>query len=355
MGSLGGVTSDIPGSIDDIDAAWLAGATGWSVDSLRATQIGAGVGVSSALYRLDLDGTGCPATAVVKLPALAEEAVFTSTILEMYIREVRFFERAAADAPVRVPECYHAAVDPDTSRFAVMMEDLGGLRAVDQTAGMAAADAERAVDALARWHARWWGRGDEMVEAGVGLPIDHPIYPAVLPAVFDEGWAKVSGAMELEPEIVELAARWVDRLPRMIADLNEGPNAFIHGDFRADNLLFDPAGSPAVLDFQLVGSAAAAYDLAYFVTSSLDAAVAGACERALFDRWRAGLQSMGAAGADMASVERQYRVAALWCLAYPVIASRGMDLDDPRQHALIELMNSRLVRAARDLDLAGLY
>ena len=52
-------------------------------------------------------------------------------------------------------------------------------------------------------------------------------------------------------------------------------------------------------------------------------------------------------------MERQYRVTALWCLAYPVITSRGMDLDDPRQRALIELMNSRFVRAA--FDLAGLY
>ena len=349
------MTPEIPGSIDDVDAAWLAGATGWSVDSLQADRIGAGVGVSSALYRLEMDGSGCPATAVVKLPALAEEAVFTSTVLEMYIREVRFFERAAADAPVRVPECHWAAVDAETSRFAVVMEDLGGLRAVDQTAGMAAADAERAVDALARWHARWWGRGDEMVESGVGLSIDHPIYPAVLPPVFDEGWAKVSAALELEPEVVELASRWTERLPRMIADLNEGPNAFVHGDFRADNLLFGPDGSPAVLDFQLVGSAAAAYDLAYFVTSSLDAAVAGACERALFDRWRAGLEAAGAPVADAGLMERQYRVTALWCLAYPVIASRGMDLDDPRQRALIELMNSRFVRAARDLDLAELY
>ena len=49
--------------------------------------------------------------------------MFTSTILEVYIHEVRFFERVAADAPVRVPECYHAAVDLETSRFVVVMEE----------------------------------------------------------------------------------------------------------------------------------------------------------------------------------------------------------------------------------------
>jgi len=43
--------------------------------------------------------------------------VFTLTILEVCIREVRFFERVSADVPVRVPECHHAVVNPETSRF----------------------------------------------------------------------------------------------------------------------------------------------------------------------------------------------------------------------------------------------
>lgn len=73
--------------------------------------------------------------------------MFTLTILEMCIREVRFFERVSADVPVRVPECHHAVVNPETSRF-VVVEGLGGLRAMDQTEGMAAANTEQAVDAL---------------------------------------------------------------------------------------------------------------------------------------------------------------------------------------------------------------
>lgn len=345
----------IPGSISDVDAGWLAAATGWPVDSIEVTRIGAGIGVSSALYRARLCGSGCPGTVVIKLPALAEEAVFTSTILEMYIREVAFFEHVAAEAPVRVPACHHAAVDPETSRFVVVMEDLGALRAVDQITGMTPGDAERAVDALARWHAHFWGRGDEMVSAGIGLGISHDIYPAILPAVFDEGWAKVSAAMVLEPEITELASRWTGLLPRMIADLSQGPATFIHGDFRADNMFFDAAGSPVLLDFQLVGSASAAYDLAYFVTMSLAADVAGVHEQALIERWRAGLRIGGVAEEALQNMEYHYRVAALWCLAYPVIACRGMDFDDPRQYSLLELMNSRFVRAARHLGLTDLY
>ena len=84
--------------------------------------------------------------------------MFTSTILRMYLREAAFFDELAASAPVRVPACHHSTIDPETSEFVLVMEDLGALRVVDQVKGMEIADAERAVDGLAAWHATWWGQ-----------------------------------------------------------------------------------------------------------------------------------------------------------------------------------------------------
>ncbi len=189
----------LPAGIDDIDTAWLAEATGFDLTGSRTEQIGVGVGVSSAVYRVHLEGDDCPETVVVKLPALADEAVFTSTVLRMYIREVRFFERLAARSPIRVPRCLHAEVDPETSRFVVVMEDLGGCRAVDQIEGMTPDDAARAVDELAAWHATFWGEADTLVDEGVAVSLGDPVYPAILPTVFTEGWDKVTAGLELPP------------------------------------------------------------------------------------------------------------------------------------------------------------
>lgn len=83
----------IPVEIGDVSAAWLKSELGWDVDSMDVQQIGAGIGVSSALYRLKLHGANCPSSVVVKLPALDEAAVFTSTMLRMYIREANFLVR----------------------------------------------------------------------------------------------------------------------------------------------------------------------------------------------------------------------------------------------------------------------
>ena len=344
----------IPASIDDVTPDWLAEATGFGVTAASPTQIGVGIGVSSAVYRVALEGDECPASVVVKLPALDPAAVFTSTVIRMYIREVRFFHELAAESPIRIPIAFHAAVDEDTSGFVVVMEDLGGMRPVDQLEGMALPDAERAVDGLAAWHAQWWGKADALAAEGTTISLGDPIYPAILPLVWDEGWAKVTAEMTVSDEVRHVGERFKDAIPRLLTELSVGPNTLAHGDYRADNIFFAPDGSPVLLDFQLIGTGTGAYDLAYFVTQSLAPEVAGKHEQALFDRWRGGLVAAGVPEGDLAGMWDDYRKAALFCLIYPVVASRGMDLADRRQYELLECMSTRMARALDQLDLADL-
>ena len=102
--------------------------------------------------------------------------------------------------------------------------------------------------------------------------------------------------------------------------------------------MFCDDGSVAAFDFQLIGTGSGSYDLAYFVTQSLEPNLASAQERALFERWTAGLTAGGVPEGDLGRLWEDYRKAALFCLVYPIVASRGMDLDDPRQRGLVECM-----------------
>lgn len=345
----------IPATIDEVTAAWLAEVTGLAVEAVGIERIGMGIGVSSALYRAHLDtGDGLPTSVVIKLPALDEAAVFTSTVLSMYRREVTFFNELAAMAPIRVPRCHHAAVDAN-SRFVVVMEDLGEHRVVDQLEGMSLADAEAAIDGLARWHAAWWGRADALAEAGATLSLADAIYPAVVPMVFDEGWDKIVAAgIPIPPAIAAVRPRFNAAIEHLLADLAQAPTTMIHGDFRADNLVFDAAGAVAAFDFQLIGTGSGSYDLAYFVTQSLEVELAASAERSLFERWTQGLVAGGVPEVDLDRLWEDYRKAALFCLVYPIVASRGMDLGDGRQRGLVECMLRRFDRAVGQLSLAEL-
>jgi len=351
---MGADIGRIPTTVDEITPGWLAAATGLPVEGADIERIGVGIGVSSALYRVHLRGDGCPPTVVVKLPALDEAAVFTSTMLRMYLREAGFFGELAEEAPIRVPACLHVSVDADTSHFVLVMEDLGLLRHVDQVVGMSVSDAERAVEGLAAWHATWWGRAELLADRGLTVSLGDEIYKAVLPIVFAEGLEKLGAELEIPPAISAVAARWLGAMPGLLDTLATAPTTMIHGDYRADNLFFEPGGNVAAVDFQLIGTGRGAYDLAYFVTQSLDPADASQHEQALFDRWISALGAAGVPPADLEGRWEDYRIAALFCLVYPVVAWRGMDAADARQMSLATTMLQRFDRAVGELDLAAL-
>lgn len=344
--------ASIPDTIDDITPAWLRDVAGLPCEGADVTQIGVGIGVSSALYRVALRGDDCPSSVIVKLPALDEAAVFTSTMLRMYIREVAFFERLAGEVPVRVPAMHHGEVDAATSKFVVVMEDMVGMRIVDQLDGMTIEDTEVAVDALAAWHATWWRRAGHLADEGVAVSLGDPVYPAVLPIVFAEGWEELATEVDIAPAMAAIGPRWSAAMPQLLQDLSGEPATLCHGDYRADNIMFDQDGSPVLIDFQLTGTGSGAYDLAYFITQSLEADVARAHERRLFERYVDGLRAGGVPDDDLGDeLWLSYRKAALFCLVYPVVASRGMDLSNPRQLGLVECMLSRFTRAAEQLEL----
>jgi aminoglycoside phosphotransferase (APT) family kinase protein len=343
-----------PATIDDVTAAWVAEATGLAVTDISTELIGVGIGVSSAVYRLTLTGTDVPDTLVLKLPALDEAAVFTSSMLRLYYREVKFFDELASESPIKVPRGYGGGCNDDGTGYYLFMEDMGGHRIVDQLEGMEIADAEEAVDELAKWHAQFWGKAEHHVETGAAVSIADDVYRAVLPLVFAEGWDKVQAEMDVHPTIADVASRWLPKLDEMLDKLSTPPTTVLHGDYRADNIFFDSDGKVVLLDFQITGLGTASSDLAYFITQSLLPEVAAANEQALFDRYIAGLIAAGVPEAETGRLWEDYRVAALFCLVYPIVASRGMDLTDPRQYELINIMNQRCARAVDDLDLRDL-
>ena len=346
----------IPASIEDVTAQWMSAATGWNVTAVRNEIIGVGVGVSSAVYRSHLTGSGCPKSVIVKLPALDPNAVFTSAVLRMYIREVKFFKTLAKEVPFRVSQSYYGEVNEETSQFAMVVEDLGSLRIIDQVVGMSIDDARRAVDAVAAMHAKWWGKADALAADGTTISLGDPIYPAVVPMVFAEGWEKCTNELKMPDSIMQVGPRFGPAVAGLLASLAQGPNTLAHGDFRGDNMMFDKDNSLVVLDFQLIGTGIGAYDLAYFITQSITADDASKYERELFDRWIDGVLSGGAPKdlVDKKALWENYRSAALFCLAYPIIASRGMDLTDKRSFELVDCMNTRFDRAVRELDLVSL-
>lgn len=343
----------IPTAPEHLTPEWFAARLGWQVDSVDTAEIGAGIGVSSAVYRATLHGGGddVPASVVAKLIAIDPAAAFTSSVLRFYTREVNYYDRLRDQSPVRSPQGYYGEVAADGQSFVLIIGDLAGNRIIDQTTHLSDADADRIVDAVADWHACWWSRTDGLCDDGTAVALGDPIYPAMLPGLFREGWEILNGSERCVPSapLQPIGERFPDVVAELLGALSAGPTTLLHGDVRVDNIMFSPADEPIFMDFQILGVGSPAYDLAYFITQSLD--VDAARERELFDRWRARLAANGVHAGDLEHLWEHYRIAAAFCLVYPVVAARGMDLDDDRQVALVDVMMDRFARAAVDLDL----
>jgi hypothetical protein len=90
--------------------------------------------------------TTCRRRVIVKFPLLNSQA--RSAIcedLELYLREMRFYQEIGLANPLRPARPYLAAFDETTHDFVLVLEDLGRLRCVaDQIVGCPAADATAA-------------------------------------------------------------------------------------------------------------------------------------------------------------------------------------------------------------------
>lgn len=341
-----------------VTAEWLTDVFGSPVTDCRLEQIGVGVGLLGRLYRAHLRGVGVPSTVVVKLPTLDQRA--RSALCEdlgFYLTEVRFYQQVGLANPLPPARPYFAAVDPDTSDFVLVLEDLAGLRVDDQLAGCPPGDARTVVDAIAEQHAFWWG-GARLA----GLPwlkkYNRPSWSAVLVGNYTVSWPTVVDGFgaSLSPALREFGDRFPALLGWYLDEISHEPGTFLHGDLRLDQLFFGvAAGDPPVtaLDWQIAGIGRGAYDLAYFLTQSLATDTRRSCETELLRRYAERLADYGI-DYPAAELVRDYRLTAAICFLYPVLAVGLIDVANDRQSNLLRSMLERSIAAIEDHDAMAL-
>ena len=83
---------------------------------------------------------------------------------------------------------------------------------------------------------------------------------------------------------------------RVLKELSSGARTFVHGDYRADNLLFGPGlGEDGIVavDWQISGRGGPLYDVAYLICNSVPTAYRQQAEKTLLRRYHDTLLHMG--------------------------------------------------------------
>ncbi|MFI5506968.1 phosphotransferase [Mycobacterium sp. NPDC051804] len=338
-----------------VTPAWLSEALGADVHECELEQIGIGVGLLGRLFRAHLKGgPGVPATVVVKLPTLDITArTNLCEDLEMYLREVRFYEQIGLANPLPPARHYFAAIDDATHDFVLVLEDLGRLRLADQLVGCSAQDAATVIDGIARHHAYWW---DNDLLASVPWLMDYgsPQFIDAITTNFSAAWSKFLERVgsELSPAVRHFGDRFQSMIPWFLDQVTRRPCTFLHGDLRLDQLFFSvSADDPPVtaLDWQLAGRGRGAYDLAYFLGQSMTTDDRRNCEDALLERYAGRLAEHGI-HYPQEELRDDYRLATAWCFIYPVMAEGRIEIINDRNQQLTRTMRTRAVAALEDRD-----
>ena len=350
-------------SSGEVTPAWLtsvlrsSGALGAdaAVADVAVEQFAQGSGLLSELFRLrpTYDGAhaGAPESLVLKLPTPDPAMRGVADALGFYQRELRFYREVAPEVPFGTARCHAAIVaDDGSSDFVLVLEDLAHLRPLDQVAGCSWEQALGVLDRLAAMHARWWGPEKLPELATTFLPVRNDMYIAVLPQLYEPGWAVVKEVAPdlLTPELTAFGDRWSELCGPMLSAVNV-PITLIHGDWRSDNLFLDADGNLTVIDFQIVGTGSGLSDLGYFVSQSLEPEVRRGRDREIVTAY---LERLAGHGIDFDAEEawRQYRLALCFCLTYPVTVFQSWNELPERGHDLVRSMLRRSIAAIIDTD-----
>lgn len=290
--------ADFPVSPDEASAEWLSAAFGVRVDVVDAERIGADAGFAGEVHRLRpiyADGGGVPFPSRLILKTASRHAPTRRLLnrLGAYRAETDFYRFSASESGV-APRCFFAEFDEGAGTFRLLLEDLSRMRRTD---GFSSADALSVADALGRLHARFCsGRGR--------APDWAPKFDrtaALFGRMQAAAWRRMpADILEAAPNLAETARRIAPRTAEIKARLARPPFTLVHGDARADNLFFgdsENGGAAAVraIDWQAARLGRGAYDLAYFMATSLDAGLRRALQD---DLARAYSDALTAAGCE---------------------------------------------------------
>ncbi|ORV98303.1 phosphotransferase family protein [Mycobacterium kyorinense] len=345
----------IPRYPDDVTCEWLSAVLSSDRTQVEVSDvdvIAIGTGQTGATYRVSAryasNPDALPETFVIKLPA--QDDTVRDRVTIGYRSECAFYSTVADRVQVPVPRCFYSEISEDAMEYALLLADQAPAVQGDQLGGCGEQAARLAVTALAGLHGPSWcdpvwldfpgiafARPDEASAQGLG---------EVAQMSADITLDKLGGRMSVvDRETFTTAMRLVT--PWLLAEQDRF--ALLHGDYRLDNMLFDPdANTVSVVDWQTLGVGLPARDLAYFTATSLKPQLRAAIEADLVDEYHRALCGYGVTDYDRETCWRDYRLGMPQALLISALGFAFATATD-RGDEMVLTMLARGCQAIRDL------
>lgn len=337
-----------------MDTDWFTERLGTAVEAVSLTPV-AVASAAGSLARAELsyavEGSG-PRFVIIKGRGDSDNQRVMESAMGLSAREQLFYSRIADAIPIAAPHCYF--VGEVGGPEPLVLEDLSHLRAGDQVAGLTLADAMRLIDVLALLHARYWDTeppgGDPDRLISWTDPATAGMITTLVCSGLDNLRERYSG--RVREQILDAVAAAAPEWHKVLARCAEGPQTFVHNDFRLDNIFFAPDGCPVVIDWQLAGRSRGTQDVSYLLSGSMTEDMLRGSWRDLLSRYHVGLVSNGVRGYSFDQCLWDYRQSLLYTIA-PGIAMLGQMQLAADERGLAEALVLRTLVHADELDAFG--
>ncbi len=352
----------LPPMPEGLTAAWLTSAfiekgllaADNAVTSVQRELVGDGTGMMSELARLEVgyakDTPDLPSSFVAKFPSQNANNREIAMSYNLYEREVRYFAELDPLTTAASPRTYLTELDGDN--FILLMEDMRDYRIGDQAAGADLTDTTAAVDELAKLHAAFWNRVDDLD----WVPhIARSYHADNMAALCEIGWPNMCEIFKdyIDAGIARRGDAFLAGLAALQEAMDTAPVTLLHGDFRLENVFF--ANTPdqvpiAIIDWQgpLLGKGVV--DVALLLGQSTLTEVRRAEERQLLERYVAGLATGGVAGYEGDTAWQDYELAVLYNWVYVAVVAGTLDVTNEKAFAWMSQMVARQTAVSMDLD-----
>lgn len=303
-----------PSSIRTPDPEWLSQVLGVRISDLQARVIGDSRGFISTTWQISIktEPPGLlPASLVLK--SESSNPLFQALGRERrsFDREIKFYRELASEVQGHLPRIF-AMGDGDDCWL--LMEDLSHLRPGDQVRGLRQQEVRAVLRRMAVIHARFWCE-KSLLDLD-WLPA-YRYYFSEPDLGLLEDFLHEYG-LRIGPEMTQLLPEVMGQLPLIDAEITSRPFTLVHGDLRADNLMFEgdeENPDASILDWQTACRSIGAMDLAYLLGGSEPSAERKGHLDELLYLWHGELLAHGVRDYPLSEARRDLQLAALRCLA----------------------------------------
>ena len=337
---------------EQMTAAWLESALGVGVANVEVEPIGEGAGFAGSVYRVRTEykesDAALPETLIWKTVSDDARTRDFLTTLGVYEREARFYGQLADGLRI-APRSYFSRFDAEEGTFCLIIKDVSYLNAGDQVEGCKFEEALAVVREAARLHSAFWSDG---VDDRLGWVPTFDGGSGYFERMHSVAWRRLAQTMEGIPEgLVEAARRIGPRVSDVKTRLSKEPLTLVHGDLRLDNIFFDrdpSADGIKLIDWQAIRRGRGAYDLAYFLSTSVPSEMRKSRQDELVEAYVETLRAHGVEGYSTEDCREDFGWALLDIVTFVGIIGSTLDFQSSRGLELSQTIISRLWQAIED-------